>query len=350
MAPTGCQLSLNHRIPGAAVQFRRGCRCSGVTRIPHAVDKVATYAQFVTVSVGVDVAEARKGLDLVALGDRRAIVERISRASVTDVAAAIERIAPEVVCIDSPPAWARSGKSRAAERALRPLGITAFSTPTDPGGHRFYRWMRAGFTVFESIADRYPRYRDGPIGGTALEVFPEATATLLAGTLCPKGQKNPFRRAVLRAQDIDDMLLPSIDAVDAALAAFTGLRALEGQYTAIGDPAEGVIVVPVTPLPSRRLLRPLLSARSPSTGTESFNSASTTTCRKQGRTHSTVGTPDSLVRSPRLCECGCGAPVRQRFLPGHDAKLKSRLLRAARLGDTFAEEQLRQLGWLPSDR
>lgn len=308
----------------------------------------ATYAQFVTVSVGVDVAEARKGLDLVALDDRRAIVERIARVSVTDVVAAIERIAPEVVCIDSPPAWARSGKSRAAERALRPLGITAFSTPTDPGDHSFYRWMRAGFTIFEMIADRYPCYRNGPIWGTALEVFPEATATLLAGTLCPKGQKNPFRRAVLRAHDIDDMLLPSIDAVDAALAALTGLRALEGQFTAIGDPAEAVIVVPVTPLPAARLLRPPLSAGPPSAGKESFNSAQTTSGR-QSRTHSTVGTPDSVARSPRLCGCGCDAPVRRRFLPGHDAKLNSFLLRAARRGDTSAEEQLRQLGWLPSD-
>jgi hypothetical protein len=29
---------------------------------------------------------------------------------------------------------------------------------------------------------------------------------------------------------------------------------------------------------------------------------------------------------PRTCECGCGVTVSRRFLPGHDAKLKSRLL------------------------
>ena len=302
-----------------------------------------------TVSVGVDIAEARKGLDLVALDDQRAIVARIARASVTDVVAAIMRIAPDVVCIDSPPAWAHGGKSRAAERALRCLGITAFSTPTDPGNHAFYGWMRVGFAVFNDIADRYPYYRNGPIRSTALEVFPEASATLLTGTLCPKGQKIPFRRAVLRAHHIDDTLLPSIDAVDAALAALTGLRALGGQFTAIGDPAEGIIVVPVAPLPAARLSRPLLAATSDLPGSEPIGDAPTTSGWSRIKTRSVAGTPGSPAQRPRLCWCGCGALVSRRFLPGHDAKLKSRLVSAARLGDTAAEQQLRELGWLPSD-
>lgn len=285
-----------------------------------------------TVSVGVDIAEARKGLDLVVLDGQRTIVECVARASVTDVVAAIARIAPDIVCIDSPPAWALSGRSRAAERALRSLGIMAFCTPTDPGDHAFYRWMRVGFAVFSGIADRYPNYRGGPIRHTALEVFPEASATLLTGTLCPKGQKILFRRAVLRAHNIDENLLGSIDAVDAALAALTGLRALEGQLTAVGDPAEGIIVVPVAPLPTAPLTRPLVGAAS----------------HRQPAT-AVAGTAASPDHSPRRCGCGCGALVARRFRPGHDAKLKSRLLRAAKLGDTVAEHQLLQLGWLPPD-
>lgn len=50
----------------------------------------------------------------------------------------------------------------------------------------------------------------------------------------------------------------------------------------------------------------------------------------------------------RTCECGeCGETVgsRARFRPGHDAKLKSRLLKAARGGDTEAIERLIKLGW-----
>src|SRR6476660_1112714 len=99
-----------------------------------------------TVSVGIDIAEERKGLDLVALDGDRRVVAKCSRATVTAVIAVIAELRPDVVCIDSPPAWALSERSRAAERQLRRLGITAFSTPTDPGPHAFYRWMRVGFS------------------------------------------------------------------------------------------------------------------------------------------------------------------------------------------------------------
>ena len=46
------------------------------------------------------------------------------------------------------------------------------------------------------------------------------------------------------------------------------------------------------------------------------------------------------------CECGCGAEVRSRFRPGHDAKLKSALIRSAIQGDDpDAERELERLGW-----
>ena len=48
------------------------------------------------------------------------------------------------------------------------------------------------------------------------------------------------------------------------------------------------------------------------------------------------------------CGCGCGAAVRRRFLPGHDAKLKSRLLNSWRSGDMTAAQRLHDLGWLPA--
>jgi len=38
--------------------------------------------------------------------------------------------------------------------------------------------------------------------------------------------------------------LPGIDRVDAALAALTGVLALEGHWECVGDPAEGVILLP----------------------------------------------------------------------------------------------------------
>lgn len=54
-------------------------------------------------------------------------------------------------------------------------------------------------------------------------------------------------------------------------------------------------------------------------------------------------------RTPRpavgSCEC-CGAATRGgRFLPGHDAKMKSRLREAAKKGDVEASAELEQRGW-----
>lgn len=48
----------------------------------------------------------------------------------------------------------------------------------------------------------------------------------------------------------------------------------------------------------------------------------------------------------QTCECGCGEYTRGgRFLPGHDAKLKSALLARARAGDTEAQAELERRGW-----
>jgi hypothetical protein len=50
---------------------------------------------------------------------------------------------------------------------------------------------------------------------------------------------------------------------------------------------------------------------------------------------------------PKPCECGCKAMAKpgSRFLPGHDAKLKSRLLKASRDGDKAAKKELVSRGW-----
>ena len=208
-------------------------------------------------ALGVDVAEARKGLDLVVLDGDRRVVTTLARAGAADVAALVADVRPAVVCIDSPPAWADSGRSRTAERALRPLGITAFSTPTDPGPHPFYRWMRAGFAVFDAVAATHPRSLGGDVRGTAAEVFPEATAVLLRGRLRGKDEpKAAFRRQVLADHGVAPSSLRTVDAVDAALAALTGLFALAGDSCTVGDPAEGVILLPVRTLPSAPLVRP----------------------------------------------------------------------------------------------
>ncbi len=49
--------------------------------------------------------------------------------------------------------------------------------------------------------------------------------------------------------------------------------------------------------------------------------------------------------SPRSCECGCGLKGPGRFRPGHDAKLRSRLMKQAAGGDKEAAARLAELGW-----
>jgi predicted nuclease with RNAse H fold len=209
------------------------------------------------VALGVDVAEETKGLDIVVLDADREVLASAGGLSVAELARIVlEEIRPDVVCIDSPPGWSSSGKSRAGERALAALGISAFYTGADPGPHRFYRWMRVGFSVYDSIAPSYQLFREGSPMTCAAEVFPEASAVLLAGRLrSVEETKVSFRRRVLRLEGVDESGLSSIDRVDAALAALTGVRALEGTFSCLGDPAEGVIIVPVSPLPASRLVR-----------------------------------------------------------------------------------------------
>jgi len=185
--------------------------------------------------------------------------------------------------------------------------------------------MQVGFAVFAAIADEYPLFRSGDVRGTAVEVFPEASAVLLEGRLRSKVEpKVQFRRRVLERHGVDCTGLASIDAVDAALAALTGILALEGTFSTVGEPGEGVILVPVAALPSVRLERP---AGDPTSVSMAKSSASASNAVAGG-----------------FCQCGCGATVRRRFLPGHDARLKSRLLRLQAEGRA-ATQHLRELGW-----
>jgi predicted nuclease with RNAse H fold len=281
-------------------------------------------------AVGIDVAEERKGLDLVALDEDLAVVASAGRLTVAGaVAMVLRELKPAVVCIDSPSGWSLSGPSRRAERELRPLGISAFACGPDPGPHPFYRWMRIGFSLFESLAPAYGLFQGGRVTATAAEVFPEATAVLLAGGLRTADEtKRSFRARVLTDHGVDVTRLPTVDRIDAALAALTGILALAGTYTTVGDPAEGVILLPVSRLPTDRLVRsPVVPSANPELAAT------------QGG--STIGGAHGQ------CGCGCGAKVRRRFLPGHDAKLKSALMRARAAGDAAAISRLAELGWLP---
>jgi predicted nuclease with RNAse H fold len=216
----------------------------------------------VAVGIGVDVS-VRRGLDVVALDGRHRLVEApLARQTPDDLEAVLRRLRPDVVAIDSPPAWGIRGTSRGAERELIALGLPCFRTPSDPAlrGHPFYGWMFAGHAAF-AAADRagYPCFVGGPDGrGRALEVFPHGAAVALAGHRPPAGTarrpaaRRRWRAEVLAAAGVDVTPLRSLDAVDAALAALVAVIVAEGgPWFSLGQPDEGCVV-----LPGRRPERP----------------------------------------------------------------------------------------------
>jgi len=115
----------------------------------------------------------------------------------------------------------------------------------------FYGWMKVGFAAFD-IADGegYGRYRERDVLHAAIEVFPYGSAVALAGYL-PAGkpsarEKKRWRSEVLTNAGVDIQRLTTIDLVDAALAALTGIRALSGQRVGIKSPG-GRVPAPAVP-------------------------------------------------------------------------------------------------------
>jgi predicted nuclease with RNAse H fold len=204
------------------------------------------------------VAAAAKGLDLVAYAaenPERLLVR--SHVDVGDVASIVSDLAPAIVAIDSPPRPALAGSSRECERTLAREGISSYSTPSDPAlfvSHAFYTWMAAGFQTFQAVASSHPTYAEGSFVDKAIEIFPHATAYVLAAGAEPKA-KSPWRRRIVELLGYETHLLRTGDDVDAALAALTGLLALEGNVRSVGNPVEGVII-----LPSKQLAPGVVSA------------------------------------------------------------------------------------------
>jgi predicted nuclease with RNAse H fold len=274
-------------------------------------------------ALGVDVS-VRRGLDLVLLEDAPEPAALRSDVSPEAFPALLPELRPDVIAIDSPPAWGVGGGSRRAEQELRRLGIQSYGTPSDPrkGANTFYDWMKVGFRTFAASEPAgFPLYRGGPVRARSLEVFPHATAVVLAGCLPPAAvPKHTWRASVLRAQGLEVGALRTPDLIDAALAAVTGLYALRGEFVAVGDPEEGVIVLPTRALPTHPFRR----------------------C-----TAPPAPTPQMTLPGLSPCACGdaeCHAMTSREFAPGHDAKRKSQLWEQARRGEE-AREELRRRGW-----
>src|SRR5712692_4820113 len=278
--------------------------------------------------MGIDVAIAR-GLDIVVLDGSLRLVFGPATLRLVDLPDLIRRTEPDVLAIDSPPAWGVSGKSRPIERQLQALGISIFPTPAAEFKRDLHRWMETGFEVFKLAGDLgYPLHTGGAsFARSAIEVFPHASAVVLRGSLAPVGvAKHVWRRSVLEEAGVACSEMRTTDHLDAALAALTGLRFLTGDFSVVGTPGEAVLVLPIGRMPTTRFARDQGAAISRRLGPHAARRP-------------------LVDETGHACGCGCGAPARRRYLPGHDAKHKSRLLAEMRAGSASAADELQRLGW-----
>jgi hypothetical protein len=292
--------------------------------------------------MGVDVSLGR-GLD-VALLDGSRVVQTWARVGAEGLKDLLVERRPEAVGIDAPPrpglgllrddaerarlpvppAAGRHLDRRIAEYELSRRGIGSHQTPRDES--RLFSWMTAGFEAFAAAAGAgYDLFLgEGSPRGRAFEVFPYASYVGLSGCLSPgRRWRLAWRRAVLAQAGVEGLAADApIDTLDAACAALTAGRFLDGAGSWLGDPREGAIVLPV----------PQLS--------DAYHRCAPPDAGGAAGVHRA-----RPALEPRLCECGCGTPVRKRFVPGHAARLRARLLLEARAGGA-ARAELERLGWL----
>lgn len=256
-------------------------------------------------AVGIDVGLLEgRGHDLVALDSSRKILEQVRHIrSLDTLTRIVESLAPDVVCIDSPSQWAERGTRRPAESDLTRRGINLYTTPSEDRVRPFHLWMQDGFAVFDALASTYPRYTGGDVHGTAAEYYPHASAVALMGQIGDFALKIHSRRQLLEEHGVDEASLANGDQVDAALGALTGLIALEGQHSWVGQGRDAMLL-PVPDLPPKF---ERVSAQLP---LSALDDAPRTPL------------PSTRERPPCLCGCG-GVPAgrHSRFLPGHDNRL-----------------------------
>lgn len=217
------------------------------------------------VVVGVDVS-VRRGLDVVVLDAAARVVDARSRLEARDLGDLLTQWRPVSVAIDSPPGPGREpgATSRLCERELRALGVNIFLTPSDLERFAgpFYDWVRVGSRAFDvAAAVGYPLQGDsGVVRGCAVEVFPHASDVFLRGCLPPVhttrrvGTKRAWRLATLEAAGVNTSDLcvnrvgaQTLDSIDAALAAVTALRAVDGVFSVFGSAGEWIVVPETTP-------------------------------------------------------------------------------------------------------
>jgi hypothetical protein len=131
-------------------------------------------------------------------------------------------------------------------------------------------WMEVGFELFEALEGSLGLYRpdsdvlEAPVGSGAVrfgrlcETYPDAVFCALLGHR-PSPKRTPWglqqRIAALRMRGVVDddggLWHRTLDELDACAAAYAARALAEGGGSWVGDPREGVIVLPVPELAPR---------------------------------------------------------------------------------------------------
>jgi len=216
--------------------------------------------------VGVDVAARRPCTAVVLRGGRTARVvdwlETSDRGALIDW---VVRSSPQVVAIDAPQGWNRrllgraSRRSRVCDDELLRRGLGVYQVPAkvdvENGAARLPDWIAVGFELFRTLRRRgFESPPDGAIPGAfgqpaaVIEVYPYAAFVSLLGHR-PRAKTEreglAARVRVLRQAGVEWDDYFDHDSLDALAAGLTGWRYLQGRASAVGDPREGLLWLPV---------------------------------------------------------------------------------------------------------
>jgi predicted nuclease with RNAse H fold len=204
--------------------------------------------------IGIDVGGPRKGCHAVLVRGTE-ILERRHERDPAALAAWCAAQRATVVAVDAPCRWRRPAPApaRAAERALSAAGIACYYSPTEERahGHPFYSWMLPGAALFAALQRSHPLYLGDPAARpVSVETFPQAVSCALAGhhVSARAREKRSIRAALLRRAGFVHTGSETQDELDALLCAVAASAFSQGDFVAYGDPADGFIIVPATPL------------------------------------------------------------------------------------------------------
>lgn len=167
----------------------------------------------------------------------------------------------------------RYERFRVCDALLTRRGLPLYQVPAE--GEPVATWMACGFGLFEALRGSLGLYRPapndarlGPVGAGALrhgrlaETYPDAAFCALLGHRPSPKQTPGGGRARIEALEergvAGDLWQRSLDELDACVAAYAAYALAGDRGCWVGDPDEGVIVLPVEELKPKyaRLERP----------------------------------------------------------------------------------------------